>query len=56
MMSKISIRSIKGTQDILPDQSSKWHVLEEAIRNFMGHYGYQEIRTPTFEQTDLFLK
>ena len=55
-MSKFSIRSIKGTQDILPDQSSQWQSLEEAIRNFMGHYGYQEIRTPTFEQTDLFVR
>ena len=31
-MSKFSIRSIKGTQDILPDQSSQWQSLEEAIR------------------------
>ena len=56
MMSKISIRSIIGTQDILPDHSSKWQVLEEAIRNFMCYYGYREIRTPTFEQTDLFVR
>ena len=55
-MSKFSIRSIKGTQDILPDQSSQWQSLEEAIHNFMCHYGYQEIRTPTFEQTDLFVR
>lgn len=49
-----SIRSIKGTQDILPDQSRRWQALEATIRNTMDTYGYKEIRTPAFERTELF--
>ena len=54
-MSKEPIRSIKGTQDILPDQSSRWQTLESTIRNTMHTYDYFEIRTPAFESTSLFL-
>lgn len=53
-MTKESIRSIKGTQDILPDQSRRWQALEATIRNTMDTYGYKEIRTPAFERTELF--
>jgi histidyl-tRNA synthetase len=49
-----SIRSIKGTQDILPDQSYRWQALEAAIHSSMEHYNYKEIRTPAFERTELF--
>jgi len=51
-----SIRSIKGTQDILPDQSHRWQALEAAIRNTMERYNYKEIRTPAFERTELFAR
>lgn len=51
-----SIRSIKGTQDILPDQSHRWQALEATIRNTMDRYGYEEIRTPAFERTELFAR
>ena len=54
-MSKEHIRSIKGTQDILPDQSSRWRTLESIIHNTMETYNYYEIRTPAFENTALFL-
>ena len=53
-MTEEFIRSIKGTQDILPSQSHRWQVLEAAIHNTMDNYGYSEIRTPTFERTELF--
>ena len=53
-MTEESIRSIKGTQDILPSQSHRWQLLEAAIHNTMDTYGYSEIRTPTFERTELF--
>ena len=36
----------RGTQDILPNEISKWHRLEELIRQFTYVYNYQEIRTP----------
>ena len=53
-MSKNQIRSIKGTQDILPDQSYKWQDLENKIHATMILYNYGEIRTPAFEKTELF--
>ena len=53
-MTEEFIRSIKGTQDILPSQSHRWQLLEAAIHNTMDTYGYSEIRTPTFERTELF--
>ncbi|MCK4904475.1 MAG: ATP phosphoribosyltransferase regulatory subunit, partial [Candidatus Marinimicrobia bacterium] len=40
------IRSVKGTHDILPDQTWRWRKIESALHNFMQKYGYQEIRTP----------
>ena len=53
-MTNKTIRSIKGTQDILPEESFKWQSLEDTIRKITSYYGYQEIRTPAFEQTKLF--
>ena len=44
----------RGTQDILPNEISKWHRLEELIRQFTYVYNYQEIRTPIFEHTNVF--
>ena len=44
----------RGTKDILPDQIAGWLLLEKKIRELCGLYGYEEIRTPTFEHTELF--
>ncbi len=44
----------RGTQDILPDVIAKWQKLEELFSDFCKTYGYNEIRTPIFESTDLF--
>ncbi len=46
----------RGTQDVLPDQSPKWQRLEAAFRELCRLYGYREIRTPTFEDTELFVR
>ncbi|HEY8364092.1 MAG TPA: histidine--tRNA ligase [Haloplasmataceae bacterium] len=50
------IQSAKGTYDILPDDVYKWHYLEDIIRRICALYNYQEIRTPIFESTDLFVR
>jgi len=50
------IRNIKGTKDILPDEVSVWIYLENYIHKFFTKFGYKEIRTPSFESTDLFLR
>ncbi|ARF16180.1 histidine--tRNA ligase [Sporosarcina ureae] len=44
----------RGTQDILPDVSWKWQRVEKIARSICDVYNYKEIRTPIFEQTELF--
>ena len=46
----------KGTRDILPGTSEKWQKMESVARDFARRFGYKEIRTPTFEETSLFLR
>ena len=47
-------RSIKGVNDILPSSIDAWELIETTARDLATRYGYSEIRTPIFEQTDLF--
>lgn len=44
----------RGTQDILPSETWKWQKVEQIIQDVCEIYRYQEIRTPMFEQTELF--
>ncbi len=44
----------RGTKDILPEQINSWLYIENKIREICKNYGYAEIRTPTFEHTELF--
>lgn len=46
----------KGTKDILPSEAYKWHFVENTARRIAALYGLREIRTPTFEHTELFLR
>ncbi len=48
------LRSVKGTHDILPNESNKWQNLESIVNSVCIQYGYHEIRTPIFEETGLF--
>jgi len=50
----MAIQRPKGTQDIIPGTVEKWHFIEDQIRKICAEYGYQEIRTPIFEATELF--
>jgi histidyl-tRNA synthetase len=50
------IRGVKGTRDILPDEVSSWHRIERAAHKLFARYGYREIRTPVFEETELFAR
>ncbi|MDH3744510.1 MAG: histidine--tRNA ligase [Acidobacteriota bacterium] len=54
-MSK-TIRNVKGTRDLLPPSTALWTAVEEVARRVFGLYGYQEIRTPILEHTDLFVR
>ena len=46
----------RGTKDILPSDSYKWQFAEEVIRDQCRRYGFNEIRTPIFEQTEVFVR
>lgn len=46
----------KGTKDVLPAEAYKWHFVEGTARRIAALYGLKEIRTPTFEHTELFLR
>ncbi len=50
------IKAIKGFNDILPEQSAKWLKLEAILVDVLGRYGYEHIRLPIVEQTDLFAR
>lgn len=53
---ELKYKSIKGTKDILPDESHIWIEVENRIRKVMHTYNYKEIRTPIFEETKLFAR
>ena len=44
----------RGTKDILPDSVGSWNYVEQKIRDICARFGYEEIRTPMFEHTELF--
>ena len=50
------IKRIKGTMDILPSETPLWRYVEGVMREEAEKYGYGEIRTPTFENTELFVR
>lgn len=50
------IKGIKGVKDILPDETPRWRVIEDAARGAAVRYGFQEIRIPIFEVTSLFAR
>jgi len=49
-----NIQAIRGMHDILPEQTALWQTLEDRARAVLEAYGYQEIRTPLVETTELF--
>ncbi len=49
-------RAPRGTQDVLPEVSWRWQRVEAAFRDVCRSYNYAEIRTPLFEETELFAR
>ncbi len=49
-----TIQAIRGMNDCLPEISGTWQQVESVLRQVVASYGYQEIRTPIVESTDLF--
>ena len=50
----ISIQSLRGMNDILPDATPDWRFLEATLAELLAEYGYREIRLPLLESTELF--
>ena len=50
------IRSIRGMNDILPEVTPYWQAVETALKEVLSAYGYQEIRFPIVEKTELFCR
>jgi len=48
------IKAITGTKDILPNEIGRWKYLEFVVSSIMEFNNYKEIRTPVFEETQLF--
>ncbi|MBG58691.1 MAG: histidine--tRNA ligase [Porticoccus sp.] len=48
------MQSIRGMNDLLPDESPVWQYLERSVADLLARYGYREIRFPVIESTDLF--
>ena len=51
-----SFQSVKGMNDILPDETPIWQYLESCLRDITASYGYSEIRMPIVENTQLFCR
>lgn len=50
------LKAVRGTRDLLPDQTPLWNQVEATARNVFRRYGFREIRTPIFEATELFAR
>lgn len=48
--------SVKGMNDVLPPEVSKWHFLEQKARDVLESFAYREVRTPILEYTPLFVR
>ena len=49
-----TLQAVRGMNDILPGETSAWQYLEDTLREVVHAYGYQEIRLPLLEKTELF--
>jgi histidyl-tRNA synthetase len=49
-----TLQAVRGMNDILPGETAAWQHLEDSVREVVHAYGYQEIRLPLLEKTELF--
>ena len=48
------IKAVRGTRDLLPPDADLWNRVEAKVRDIFARYNFHEIRTPVFEDTQLF--
>ncbi|HKF23637.1 MAG TPA: ATP phosphoribosyltransferase regulatory subunit, partial [Candidatus Angelobacter sp.] len=51
-----AIKAVRGTRDLLPPETALWQHVEQASREILHRYNFHEIRTPVFEDTQLFAR
>ncbi|HUZ05232.1 MAG TPA: histidine--tRNA ligase [Acidobacteriaceae bacterium] len=51
-----AIKAVRGTRDLLPPETELWNHIETTVRRVFGRYCFGEIRTPIFEDTQLFAR
>ena len=49
-------QAIRGTRDLLPPETALWNRVEQTAHEVFGTFGFGEIRTPIFEETELFAR
>ena len=52
----MALTAVKGFNDILPDESGRWHYIEQTARRVFELNGFGEIRVPVMEKTELFCR
>jgi histidyl-tRNA synthetase len=50
------LKAVRGTRDLLPPETALWNRVESVARDVFARYGFGEIRTPVFEDTQLFAR
>src|ERR1017187_9271690 len=50
------IKAVRGTRDLLPPETALWNFVEKTVRAVFRAYNFHEIRTPIFEETQLFAR
>jgi histidyl-tRNA synthetase len=48
------VTAVKGFKDILPPETERWQHIEDTAREVFGVFGFNEIRIPLLEKTELF--
>ncbi len=55
-MSKQRLAAVRGMNDLLPAEASLWELFEARVYDWLRSYGYQQIRTPLLEHTEVFVR
>src|SRR4051812_47369096 len=50
------LKAVRGTRDLLPPETELWNYVESTARSIFARYNFGEIRTPVFEDTQLFAR
>ena len=55
-MANVKLAAVRGMNDLLPAHAPLWEWFEARVTDWVRSYGYQQIRTPVLEHTDLFVR